>query len=510
MAQNAQQALVMLLVGATVVFSAAPGLAQSAGPHQLSSGSALANMQARGTSIINNSEVFVAVGSRKTRAAAIRFAREYYRDFRSVAVTLLANGRWATLVGWVPRREANQLMQRLRFAGRIPNGSFTVSGGQIDTISWAAASPISRAKLRIPANIRQTSILRGMGIAGTWGASVAACRSGVRKDDLLESPLRLNGRQFEWGSFGRCQLGSMVRVSRGLFMDVKCPTGVNRGNFVISLRRRGAKLEVITDPTSRSKIYYQLRWCSAAGGVVSREPTRRGPRVARVPNRRNATPSPRPGWRRGARPSRRARSTGSGFFVTPAGHFVTNEHVVRKCDEVFVKGFGQAQIIQKDAYNDLALLKLNAPKALPYVKVRSKPVQLGQEIVVFGYPLASILNNGLNVTTGIVSSETGMRNDKRMIQFSAAIQPGNSGGPIVDRSGNLVAVVKSKFSDRFALDRKNFVPQTLNFGVKVEVLSRFLSRNGVQSKKAPAADKPRSVADLAATAKSHTMLVSCH
>ncbi len=463
-------------------------------------------LQASARTLINSSEVFISIGTRKTEKLAISFAQEYFRDFRSASAAFLGDGRWVALIGWTDTASAPALMQQLRQAGRIPFGSFTLSADQIETVTWGAAKALNREALQIPSNIRRSSILQGLGIAGTWGATPAACTAGFNRDDLLEGTLQIGTRDFVWGSFGRCSLGSMVRVGGGLFVGASCGSGNDQEKFVLSLRRRGPKLEVITDPVKDSKIYYQFDWCPRQNTIIaSRGSSPQSPRVARAPTPpRAASPDGS-----GTGPSNKPRSTGSGFFVSAAGHLVTNDHVVRNCGEVFVKGFGRAQIVRQDSNNDLALLRLKIIKPVHYLKVRTAPIQLGQEVVVFGYPLSSILNNGLNVTTGIISSETGMRNDQRMLQFSAAIQPGNSGGPIVDRAGNLVAVVRSKFSDKYALDRGNFVPQNLNYGIRTNILETFLSANGVVAQKAPVSQE-RSVADLAAAAKAHTMLVTCH
>ncbi|MGE3246317.1 MAG: S1C family serine protease [Beijerinckiaceae bacterium] len=464
------------------------------------------HMQAAGSDIINANEVFVVIGIRKTQKDAIDLAQEYYRDFRSASAGILPDGRWVALAGWTQKASAEQLLQVLRYAGRLPYGAHTIDAKAIETVTWSATKSLARPALQIPANVRRTPLLNGMGIAGTWGASPGACNAGPDREDLLESPLRVSSRQMQWGSFGVCTLGSMVRFSGGVYVGATCGRGSDKETFVLSLRRRSAKLEVITDPHEPSKIYYQLDWCPRQGGQVARgNPGGSGPRVATAPS----NPSVPPRIADPNQPPGRPKSTGSGFFVASTGHLVTNQHVVRGCNSVYVKGFGKAEVLQEDARNDLALLKLRTSKPVPFLKIRTMPVQLGQEVVVFGYPLSSILNNGLNVTTGIISSETGMRNDTRMLQFTAAIQPGNSGGPVVDRAGNLVAVVRSKFSDKFALDRGNFVPQNLNYGIKTAILLTFLSNNGVTGQKA-SPTKDRTVADLAAAAKSHTMLVTCH
>jgi len=468
--------------------------------------------------VIGAGEVFIVLGARPTRELAILMARQYALDFRSAAVVKLRDGRWSAVAGWTGRDEAGGLIRDLGEAGRVPRGSFAAPATQIDTLAWSATGSLDRESLRIPANVRRTSLLAGLGAVGDWGASGSACQSGPAAEDLLESRLRIGERGMQWGALGACSFGSMVRATGGAFIAATC--GEGRANrFVMSLHRRGPRLEIVTDPDKPNRISYEMEWCprqgpALAGPARASDPGRSTalfPRQARLPAARSRPPQARPAPLSpppvaAARP----RSTGSGFFVTTDGHLVTNAHVVRACGEIRVDGHGAARLLRADEDKDLALLKVAPRKPVAHVRVSPARAQLGQEVVVFGFPLSGILNNGLNVTTGIISSETGIANDRRIVQFTAAIQPGNSGGPILDVAGNLLAVVKAKFSDRFALNRGNFVPQNLNFGIDANVLAQFLARNGVKVQSAPEDAPTRTVAELAAVARSHTMLVSCH
>lgn len=71
----------------------------------------------------------------------------------------------------------------------------------------------------------------------------------------------------------------------------------------------------------------------------------------------------------------------------------------------------------------------------------------GEDIVVFGFPLNSILSSGGNLTPGVVSALTGLGNNSSQIQITAPIQPGSSGSPVVNLQGKVVGVVTSKMSD---------------------------------------------------------------
>jgi S1-C subfamily serine protease len=486
-----------------------------------------------GGDVLGHGEAFLALGTRNSREAAIIFAREYAADFPSVSVARLSDGNWATFAGIVESRTSSNLLASFRNAGRIPNGSFLVPGERVDDIVWSASNQFDHESLQLAPSAPRSPIITGLGISGRWASRPEVCND-TRNEDLLETSMDIEQRAMRWGSFGRCSFGSIVRVGGGVFLDANCQRGDKAESFVLSLKRQGNRLTVITDPTEKNKLTYELQMCPrtgpvamgpgpqtapprptppafnpAPGNMMPNTPSRPPrPGIGDDPNRPPVTPASRtPGP--APRVSDKPKSTGSGFFVSNNGFIVTNHHVINECDQVQVKGFGAARLVQADADNDLALLKVEPQKPVPFLKVRTDPARLGQDVVVFGYPLASFLDNGLNVTTGIISSEIGMHNDKRMLQFTAAIQPGNSGGPVVDRTGNLVAVVRSKFSDKFALERGSFVPQSLNYGIKTEVLMRFLGENGI-TPQIGNEQKDQTIAELAATARDHTLLVTCH
>ena len=122
--------------------------------------------------------------------------------------------------------------------------------------------------------------------------------------------------------------------------------------------------------------------------------------------------------------------TGSGFYVSTNGDLITNNHVIKGCDDAVVVKHGTARIVARDARNDLALLHLAMrpePGTVRPVAFRSTPMQLGESVYVLGYPYSGLLDNGVNFTSGMVSSSAGMDNDSTRFQLTAPVQPGNSG-----------------------------------------------------------------------------------
>ena len=221
---------------------------------------------------------------------------------------------------------------------------------------------------------------------------------------------------------------------------------------------------------------------------------------ARDPKDENDAPSPRKG----------GESFGSGFYVSMDGHLVTNAHVIEGCANVqVVSGLSAptpGRLLAKDTANDLALL-ITSQKPQHIATLRGG-VKIGEGIAAFGYPLVGLLSTSGNFTVGNVSSVTGMGDDTRYLQISAPIQPGNSGGPVVDQSGNVVGVVVSKLDVIKVAAAIDDLPQNVNFAIKSTVLLNFLDSNGV-SYSTGALQQSLPPAELAERSKSFSVLVKC-
>jgi S1-C subfamily serine protease len=203
-------------------------------------------------------------------------------------------------------------------------------------------------------------------------------------------------------------------------------------------------------------------------------------------------------------------SSGSAFVVSRQGHLLTNNHVVDGCAVVEIGGDGIATVVGRDTANDLALIQAKTQSGfeLEPLKARSKSVRLGEEVIALGYPLRGVLGTGLNVTTGTISALSGMGNDSARLQFTAAIQPGNSGGPLLDRAGAMVGVVTSSLSDVAALEIAGFVPQGINFAIRKEMAIAFLEIHGVSVEMM---EEPvnMTVADIAERVQKSVLPITC-
>jgi S1-C subfamily serine protease len=202
--------------------------------------------------------------------------------------------------------------------------------------------------------------------------------------------------------------------------------------------------------------------------------------------------------------------TGSGFAVTP-GVVVTNAHVVAQCRALRVVHGEQAQdgrVLAIDRDQDLAAVRtdLRVPAALP---LRSGPgLRLGESVVAFGFPLAGSLSREGNLTTGNISALAGLRDDARYLQITAPVQPGNSGGPLVDEGGNVIGVITAKLDAVAVAKRTGDIPQNVNFAVKGQGLERFLQDAGVIYERR-ATDRQIAVADIAEAVKRAAVRLEC-
>ena len=175
-------------------------------------------------------------------------------------------------------------------------------------------------------------------------------------------------------------------------------------------------------------------------------------------------------------------SSGSGFFVSTQGHVITNHHVVAGCQTVEAVRSGkkyEAHVVAKDNINDLAIIKIDKEIDNPLSVSQMNP-ELLQDIYVAGYPFGKALGDSIKVTKGIVSSLSGLNNNYSNIQIDAAIQPGNSGGPILDANGNVVGVAVAKLDLKGVVEQYGVVPENTNFGIKSTAVRNLAEANGVR------------------------------
>jgi S1-C subfamily serine protease len=177
-------------------------------------------------------------------------------------------------------------------------------------------------------------------------------------------------------------------------------------------------------------------------------------------------------------------ASGTGFYISEKGHIITNHHVIDGCKNMKVHSKGKAIVALKiadDKRNDLALLKISERPSHVFALSDKSPYPL-QSIIAAGFPFGNKLSSTLKFTEGIVSSVAGLGNDYSQIQIDAALNIGNSGGPILDEYGNIVAVAVAKLSLKKILKDYGVIPENINFGVKASAVRNLMEGNAVPFK----------------------------
>ena len=178
---------------------------------------------------------------------------------------------------------------------------------------------------------------------------------------------------------------------------------------------------------------------------------------------------------------------GSGFLASRGGHILTCAHVLsdEKTATIWLDGERyEADLLNADRENDLALLKIRSGATFsgqPLPLVENPDYRMGQDVYTIGYPLASILGNRPRLSKGLISSVVGVKDNPKQLQVSAQVQPGNSGGPLLDENGTAIGIIQMTLnSQAVALRSGGAMPQNVNFAIKAPLAVTFLQKQGVK------------------------------
>ena len=183
----------------------------------------------------------------------------------------------------------------------------------------------------------------------------------------------------------------------------------------------------------------------------------------------------------GRRSDVRKTASGSGFFVDARGHVLTNRHVVDGCARLTVALGSEerdASLRAVSEADDLALLSTGR-RGTVGARFRSTRARHGETVAVAGFPLGGLLASDLHVTGGGVSALAGAGDDPRLVQITAPVQPGNSGGPLLDAGGRAIGVVVSRLDALKTAMLSGAMPQNVNFAIKGAVARSFLDIHGI-------------------------------
>ncbi|MCP5081034.1 MAG: serine protease [Alphaproteobacteria bacterium] len=211
----------------------------------------------------------------------------------------------------------------------------------------------------------------------------------------------------------------------------------------------------------------------------------------------------------------RRSSAGTGMVVSKGGHVLTNFHVVRGCKQIAVTMLGEleaeAKLLKADKKNDLAVLKIGTPvpdKNIAQFRV-GRRLKAGEAIAVYGFPLPGTLSVSGNIVSGHITSLAGLGDDARFVQISSPIQPGNSGGPLIDSAGQIIGVVTAKLDELKFAGATGSMPQNVNFAIKSNIALNFMDAHSIPYKTSSSQEE-HTLTKLVEEAKNYTVHVKCN
>lgn len=171
------------------------------------------------------------------------------------------------------------------------------------------------------------------------------------------------------------------------------------------------------------------------------------------------------------------KGSGTGFFITTNGYFITARHVIAGADmAIKIKTATEiipAKVVKEDEANDVAILKAEGQfKALTLASTKS--VKLGAPVFTIGFPNIELQGFNPKLTKGDISSLTGIGDDPRHFQISSPVQPGNSGGALVSMDGHVIGMVVMRLNDFNTIKATGMIPQNVNYALKTSYILPLL------------------------------------
>jgi serine protease Do len=171
-----------------------------------------------------------------------------------------------------------------------------------------------------------------------------------------------------------------------------------------------------------------------------------------------------------------AGGSGTGFLISADGLVVTNHHVIDMAKSIEVHQGNiiyRASVVARDPANDLAVLKTEM-KGKPLRLASARESARGDDVLTLGYPLPDLVGEGQKATFGRINATAGFNDDPRYLQIDVPIQPGNSGGPLINRRGEVIGVVSASLGEEATFRRSGALPQNINYAVKADYLTPLL------------------------------------
>lgn len=227
---------------------------------------------------------------------------------------------------------------------------------------------------------------------------------------------------------------------------------------------------------------YELREGIRTSEIVKKPEKTKYPPKQKNPNQVSKTPTKKIVKSEDVNPNLITIGSGSGFYINNKGYALTNNHVIDICAQSVAVIDGKEtlfRVVATDKTNDVAVLKTDY-KSRNYIKINEDGAKLGENVIAVGYPLAGRLSDSVKITRGIVSSLSGLDNNIGQIQIDAALQPGNSGGPVLNESGDLVGIASAGLNKLLMAKEAKYIPENVNFAVASPIVVNILKSKKVK------------------------------
>jgi len=176
-----------------------------------------------------------------------------------------------------------------------------------------------------------------------------------------------------------------------------------------------------------------------------------------------------------------ASMCGSGFVIQQNGYILTNYHVIKKATRITITVPGReavsARLVTTDQEKDLAILQVSLRNLTALPIASSDTVQVLDSVTVLGYPLPSELGTALSASDGKVNAvREGHSGGTRLFQIDANVNPGNSGGPLLNNHGEVVGIVVAKINSLLYAKENGALPERINFAIPINDAQALLRK----------------------------------
>ena len=299
----------------------------------------------------------------------------------------------------------------------------------------------------------------------------------------------------------------------------------NEGCKIYSIKYPGASSKSIVGQTSDSDVYKgsgtnessakeralsECEWYNSSGNQVASQ-NKPPKELPKEPPKTTQAKKPKTKVSSEVDSSLITIGSGSGFYINNQGYALTNNHVIEICKQTIAVIDGEEtlfKVIATDITNDVAVLKTSF-RSRNYIKINDEGAKLGENVIAVGYPLAGRLSDSVKITRGIVSSLSGINNNISQIQIDAALQPGNSGGPVLNENGEMIGIASAGLNKLLMAKEAGYVPENVNFAVASPTVSNILKSKKIKFTKQGFFSQSYSNTELAELGNNSTMQLFC-